>query len=232
MIAGMKRAGWTLLKLVYPLRAVCMGCGSKAGCEEDWVCPECRRSLASGWVGASPAPRGFDGMACAYRYHGAAAGIMRRMKYSGIWRLSSFMAGDMVRAYQAILPTGVDCVVPVPMHPKRRRERGYNHAELLAKEAAKRLGLECLDALERVRDTRQQARLSGRERRANLKGAIALKQSVEGRRVLLVDDVCTTGTTAVSCLEQLKCGGAINVYLLCYAQAKPRKGEGRCYRRL
>ena len=141
METGWKRAGRGLLGLVYPLRAVCMGCGTAAGCEEDWVCPECRQALASGWIGASPAPRGFDGAACAYAYRGPSAGIVRRMKYSGVKRLADFMAGDMLKAYRAIMPTGVDAVVPVPMHEKRLRERGYNHAALLARAVAEGLGL-------------------------------------------------------------------------------------------
>ena len=232
MEAGWKRAGRGLLGLVYPLRAVCMGCGTAAGCEEDWVCPECRQALASGWIGASPAPRGFDGAACAYAYRGPSAGIVRRMKYSGVKRLADFMAGDMLKAYRAIMPTGVDAVVPVPMHEKRLRERGYNHAALLARAVAEGLGLPCLDALSRVRETKQQARLSGDERRRNLRDSMALERPVEGRRVLLVDDVCTTGTTARECLRLLKRGGAVNVYLLCYAQAKPKSGERRRYRRV
>ena len=76
-----------------------------------------------------------------------------------------------------------------------------------------------LDALERVRNTRQQARLTNAERLTNLDGAFALKADVAGRRALLIDDVRTTGTTANACAEALLQGGAEAVYLLCYALA-------------
>ena len=222
MSGAFRRLGRAVLRLLYPRRAICMGCGSAVGCEEDWVCPDCRRALAQSWVGAYPPPRGITGAAHAYAYRGAASGIVKRLKYSGIRRLAPFMGADMARAYRAIEPTGVDCVVPVPMHPKRLRKRGYNHAELLARDVAGRLGLPVEDALMRVRDTTQQARLDDRERRRNLKGAIAPKVSLAGRRVLLVDDVCTTGATALACLKALRKGGAESVWLLCYAVALTR----------
>ena len=213
------------LELLYPRRAVCMGCGSGAGCREDWVCPDCRQALAKLWLGADPPPKGFDGAAYAYAYHGPVAGIVHRMKYSGVYRLAAFMGTDMVRAYRAIEPTGVDVVTWVPMHTKRLRQRGYNHARLLAEDVAARLELPCEDMLARVRDTVQQARLSDDERRRNLTDAFRLNGPVEGRRVLLVDDVCTTGATARECAQALRKGGAQAVYLLCYARAARDRGK-------
>ena len=90
-----------------------------------------------------------------------------------------------------------DLVVPVPLHPRRRRERGYDQAEALARAFAARAGAPVVDALVRRRATRQQARLSAAERRANVAGAFALTRPslVHGRRVVLVDDVVTTGAT-------------------------------------
>ena len=208
------------LKWLYPLRAACMGCGSRAGCREDWVCPDCRRTLAERWVGAAPGPEGFDGAAYSYVYAGPAAGIVNRMKYNGIHQLAGFMAEDMLRAYRFIQPTGADLVTFVPMHPRRQRLRGYNHAELLARACAEALGLPCENAVERTRDTPQQARLETEQRRENLRDAFAPARSVEGRAVLLIDDVCTTGATARGCAMALRKGGAERVYLLCYAQAR------------
>lgn len=204
---------------LFPLRAVCMGCDTGTGCREDWICPECRRALAERWIGAAPPPRDVDGAAYAYVYRGAASGVVRRLKYSGIYRLAGFMGADMARAYRAIEPTGADCVAAVPMHPKRLRRRGFNQAEKLARDVAERLELPYADALVRVRDTPQQARLDEAARRRNVKNAFALQESVAGRRVLLVDDVCTTGSTACACAKALKQGGASHVYLLCYARA-------------
>jgi len=94
--------------------------------------------------------------------------------------------------------------------------------EALARWIAGRLGLPFVEALARTRNTRQQAQLDDRERRRNLKGAFAVTADVKGRRVLLVDDVCTTGTTARCCAKALRRGGAERVYLLCYSLAKRR----------
>lgn len=212
-----------ILNLLYPKRANCMGCGAATGCREDWICPACREELAKGWVGAEPPPKGIDAAAYAYVYRGAAASIVRRLKYGGVGKLAGFMGEDMVRAYRFIEPTGADCVCCVPMHRRRLRQRGYNHAELLARDVAARLGLPYVRALERVRDTKQQARLDDRARRQNLKDAFGVREPVTGRRVILVDDVCTTGTTAVACARALRDGGAQAVFLLCYTRAKKEK---------
>lgn len=212
-----------LLKWLFPLRAVCMGCNSMAGCREDWVCPECRKKLAKSWVGAYPPPEGIDGAAFAYVYRDPAARIVRRLKYGGIARLADFMADDMCRAYSFIEPTGADCVTCTPMHEKRLRRRGYNHAELLARALATRLNLEFVDTLYCTRLVKQQARLDGEARRQNLRGAIAVKTPVPGRRVILVDDVRTTGATARTCAEALKASGAEQVFLVCYTMARGKE---------
>ena len=219
----MKKLWNVLCGLLFPRRANCMGCGAATGCREDWICPECRQDLARSWVGAEPPPRGIDAAAYGYVYRGAAAGIVRRLKYSGVGRLATFMGEDMVRAYRFIEPTGADCVTCVPMHPKRLKKRGFNHAELLARDVAARLGLPYVDALERTRNAVQQARLDDHARRANLHGAFRAAEPLSGRRVLLVDDVCTTGTTARECAAALRAGGAAGIYLLCYTRAKKEK---------
>lgn len=211
-----------LRRLVYPQNAVCMGCGSQAGHESGWLCDECRENLAKSWIGASPPPGdiGAEGVAFAYHYAGPAGGIVRNMKYRGVHRLGEMMARDMVRALAAIEPIHADMVVPVPMHFRRKKLRGYNHAELLAEIVAREKGLEMCLALQRVRPTVQQARLSGSERRNNLDQAIVSAADVRGKCVLLVDDVCTSGATAVACERALREAGAKYVYLLCYALAK------------
>lgn len=218
-----RRALDAALRLAFPTRALCMGCGGASGCREDWICPECRKALNESWIGAGKAPEGLDGAAYAYRYHAPASGIVRNLKYSGVYRLVGFMARDMVRAYRMIEPTGADCVTCVPMHPMRLRRRGYNHAERLARDVAAKLQLEYVDALECLRLPHQQARLSGEARRQNLLDSFRAKEPLDGRRILLVDDVCTTGSTAQACAEALRLGGAERVYLLCYCQAGKRE---------
>ena len=226
-MSALRRAVDWALRLLYPTRAVCMGCGSLAGCEKDWLCDECRQALAKRWVGARPLPPGcgIDGAAFAYYYQGPAGGMVRRLKYDGVHRLAEPMARAMAKAERFMEPTGAEWIVPVPMHPKRLRLRGFNHAEKLAQAVGAQLGLPCVNALSRTRNAPQQARLSEEARRANLKDAFAVNRPLEGRRILMVDDVYTTGTTARSCAQALREGGAANVYVLCFALAEQDGGQ-------
>ncbi len=227
-MTALKRVGDALLGLIYPRKAVCMGCGTHVGFARDWLCETCRENLASRWVGAARPPEGgcFDAAAYGYYYGGPASGLVRRLKYQGVARLSELMARRMADAYALIEPTGADALVPVPMHKKRLRQRGFNHAERLAEEVGAQIDLPVLNAVERVRNTRQQARLPAGERRTNLDGAFALAGDVRGRRIVLVDDVCTTGATANACARLLREGGAEAVYLLCFAVAGEKDKGG------
>jgi ComF family protein len=104
-----------------------------------------------------------------------------------------------------------DLILEVPLHEARRRERGYNQAGVLADELSVRIGVPRLaEALERVRPTRPQARLGAAERRAQLAGAFRARrpETLEGRNVLIVDDVLTTGATLEACFEVLLDAGA------------------------
>ena len=213
----LKRMGARLLELIYPRTAVCMGCGSAAGMDQPWLCPDCRKTLARRWVGAFPEPK-LDGAAAAYYYHGPAGGVVRRMKYGGVRGLAELMADDMMRAYERILPTGAEVVTAVPMHPKRLKQRGFNHAEVLARAMAARLEMPYEDVIVRTRNTVQQARLEGEERQNNLKDAFEADGPVRGRRILLVDDVYTTGETARECAIALRAAGARSVSFLSYAK--------------
>ena len=210
-----------LVRLVYPVRAVCMGCGTKAGFTRDWLCEDCRQEMASRWVGVAPPPGGglIDGAAYGYHYGGPAAGLVRNLKYRGVARLAEPMGARMVAAFAGLQPAHIDCVVPVPMHIRRQRRRGCNHALLLARAVAEGMSLPVAEAITRTRNTRQQARLSDEERLHNLDGAFAVTSDVAGKRVLLVDDVCTTGATANACAAALLEGGAEAVQLLCFCQA-------------
>lgn len=214
---GLKRMGARLVELIYPRTAVCMGCGSAVGFAQPWLCPDCRTALVKGWMGAFEDLQ-LDGSAAAFQYKGPASGMVRRMKYGGVTGLAEPMADAMLRAYDQILPTGANLVVAVPMHPKRLRRRGFNHAELLGREVAKRLDLPYANAIARTRNTAQQARLEGEERRMNLKDAFIADERVRSQRVLLVDDVYTTGETAHECAKALRKAGARGVSFLAFAK--------------
>lgn len=221
MSEGLKRAARALLELIYPIRAECMGCGTKTGFERDWLCEDCRQALANRWVGVAPPPEGglIDGAAYGYFYGGPAGGLVRNLKYRGVSRLAEPMGRQMVRALEGLQPAHIDCVTPVPMHVRRVRKRGVNQALLLAREVADGLQLPLEEALVRTRNTLQQARLDEAKRLHNLDGAFAVAGNVAGKRVLLVDDVCTTGATANACAEALLKEGASAVLLVCFCLA-------------
>jgi ComF family protein len=118
-----------------------------------------------------------------------------------------------------------DLIVPVPLHPRRLRERGFNQSGLLAGEFAHKIkALVSFDALRRKSQTLPQTRLNREERLRNVKGAFEISDAgkVRGRRILLVDDVFTTGTTLSECARTLKRkGGASEVHALTVTRALP-----------
>ena len=200
-----------------------MGCGDAVGLDRDDLCENCRAKLAKGWIGPRVPNRKFklDGAAYAYTYRGPAGGMVRNLKYGSAWVLAEAMGADVARAVEQLRIEELTFVTAVPMHPKRLRMRGRNHAEVLARSAAARLGAEYRELLCRTRNAPQQARLSTRERRINLKDAFAVppecRELVNGASILLIDDVCTTGSTAKSCARALRSAGARRVYFAAYA---------------
>jgi len=114
-----------------------------------------------------------------------------------------------------------DALVPVPLHPRRRRERGYNQSELLTRSLARRVALPCCRALVRVRPTVPQVGLTDSQRQENVRKAFRCRDAgqISGMRVLLVDDVMTTGATAASAAQALLDGGAMRVSVLTVARA-------------
>jgi len=140
------------------------------------------------------------------------------LKYQGRISLAPFLAENMgteLLRRPEHLPA--DLIVPVPLHPVRLRERTFNQAELLARALSKKLAVPCeSDLLIRCRSTRPQAELNRQERTRNVRGAFDLRGEarVKGLRILLVDDVFTTGSTAEACARLLKSAGARTVVVV------------------
>lgn len=117
---------------------------------------------------------------------------------------------------------GLEAIVPVPLHPRRRRERGFNQAQVIAAELARLKGIESVDdALVKVKNVPPQTSLPARDRRRNIRGAFRVKKNekIKGRTILLLDDVYTTGSTLRECSLALKKSGAKDVRALTIAQA-------------
>jgi ComF family protein len=146
-------------------------------------------------------------------------------KYGRMKPLARALAGNLASA----LPRDqkFDVVVPMPLHWRRKWQRGFNQAELLARRTARRCGIPVANAVRRIRPTSAQAGLSNAQRRENVAGAFRFKtrRAIQGRRVLLIDDVMTTGATASACALALKRGGAASVTLLALARVDRRLFE-------
>jgi ComF family protein len=170
--------------------------------------------------------------------HGLYAGTMRSLlhllKYDGLEPIASKLGGLLATRVAAVegLPTKM-LVVPTPLYPGKRRERGFNQAELLARAACGAMrklnpkweGEIAPGILVRQRATRSQAGLANAERRRNLRGVFSVPQpeKLRGRDVLLIDDIYTTGTTARACSAALKKGGAARVWVATVARAQKRE---------
>jgi ComF family protein len=163
--------------------------------------------------------RGFDAAYSFSAYDGVVRKLIHLYKYERIRTLSRPLADLLARALP--LDERFDCIVPVPLHWIRRWKRGFNQSELLARVLARRAGLPLLKALRRSRPTKVQAGLSNHARRQNVLKAFRARP-VEGKRILLIDDVMTTGATATACAQALKRAGAARVALLTVARADRR----------
>jgi ComF family protein len=150
-----------------------------------------------------------------FSYEGPAKNAIHRLKFSG-WRT---VAGALAAAMAATSPAEADIVTWVPLARRRRAERGYDQAQALAHALAPLLGLPDRALLRRKASTGAQARRPGTERRSAMAGAFAAVSRVTPRRVLLVDDVLTTGATAADCARALVEAGARQVHVVTAARA-------------
>ena len=166
--------------------------------------------------------RGFDAAYCFGGYEGVLRELIHLFKYGRIKTLARPL-GDLLAA---ALPRDQEwhALVPVPLHWRRQWKRGFNQSELLAQAIARRTALPVVKALRRVHATQTQAGLSNTNRRRNVAAAFRCRraETVAGKKILLIDDVMTTGSTAAACALALKRAGARKVALLTVARVDRR----------
>jgi len=173
------------------------------------VCPRCRRTR-----------RLIDRARAIGAHDGALRAIVHALKYEGRRSLARTL-GALMRQRGAEILVGVACAVPVPLHPSRRRERGFNQAADLARH----VGVPVVSALARVRATATQTGLPAAQRHRNVRDAFALTRAgraLAGQSVVLIDDVSTTGATLEACARALKGGGVTEVRALTAARVVGR----------
>src|SRR5437660_4117730 len=222
------------VSLLYP--SVCTICGRsiRAG---EYLCDECEGkitrivapfcekcsepfegAITSAFTCANCAHRTiyFDAAVAAYRGRGIVRQMIHEFKYGRQIHLRHLVAQWLHAALddERLCGRRFDVIVPVPLHPARQRERGFNQASLLAELLSAQTSIPVKPVLERIRYTTTQTALDRSERMENLHNAFRLRKNadVRGLRVLLIDDVLTTGSTLNECSRVLKRAGALSVY--------------------
>ncbi len=219
------------LDLLFPKR--CVGCGK----EGDFICYSCRSSLPRIMPPmcprcGRPQPSGIlcpncvswraeiDGIRSPFRFDGVMRQAIHQLKYRNLRALAAPLA-RLLNDYLTTNPVPGEVLVPVPLHRKRLRERGYNQSSLLARELGKLVNLPVVDdCLTRERHAPPQARTATvGERQSNVANAfVGRDQRLRGRQVLLIDDVSTSGATLNACAIALKTAGATSVWGLVLAR--------------
>jgi ComF family protein len=231
VLAQLTKLRGAALDILFP--QYCVGCGKEgsficASCLQSLphlelpICPRCGLPQHNGKLCASCRDweAKIDGIRSPFRFDGVIRSAIHQLKYRNLRAIAPSLA-RLMSEYMSINDINADLVVPIPLHHRRLRERGYNQAALLARELAKLMGLP-LDESSLVREkyVLPQARTkSVEERRANVHGAFAChRDNMREKKVLLIDDVATSGATMNSAALVLKSAGAAAVWGLALAR--------------
>ncbi len=200
-------------RIVYFREAICLRCGRALPCPRALVCHHCRRFSFP-----------FEYARAVAVYASPLREALHAFKYAGVVSLAKFFGGLLVEYCEANpFLCQVDCVLPVPLHPWREKERGFNQSLLLAQEVGRSFQLPLLTkGVNRIKPTLPQTGLSMKERRRNVQGAFQVedKESVHRKNILIVDDVLTSRATVASLAQTLKRAGCGKVFVLALASGR------------
>jgi competence protein ComFC len=220
IIDGFRHAAEFAIDFVYPKR--CAGCERRG----TWLCDSCATALplfAIPWCDRCGVPGTYLQCKCHSTpnileqvrsvgpFDGWLRGAIVHYKYHGEWARTAQLGAQLASTVAHL--QGVDALIPVPLHPTRLRQRGFNQSLLLAQQAGDLLSLDVMDALIRTRRTDAQVDLGAKQRVANVAGAFAAQPNiaVAGLSIVLIDDVITTGSTLSACAAALTAAGAASV---------------------
>ena len=240
-----------LSEYLFAPRAICQGCGSVLGSDQGLLCSSCYSKLqplylenrsetsicqnCGGIKISSRCPSchmrltGTLRAFASYEYVEPIRHMIHALKFMGTWRVSEWMAGEMLKTLKSVPQYTATAIVPVPLHPLRKLQRGYNQSEKIAFELSKLIDVPVKPLLKRTKYTHQQAKLDANSRRKALKGAFKADSQLSGERILLLDDVRTTGTTLIRCAEALFQAGAEEVAVITLAVSLKKTTSARKY---
>ncbi len=210
-----------LLQLLFPAR--CVLCRKILEKEEKDLCPSCRRE-ALPYTDTKRNIHFLDSFVAVWYYEGKVRGSLLRFKFRGARGYAQAYGRLLAQKVRQTYPEGFDVLTWVPVSPRRKRSRGYDQVELLAGAVGRELDMVPIRTLRKTRHNRRQSGISDpSQRRANVLGVYQTEdpQRICGKRILLLDDILTTGATASECGRMLLTAGAKEVY--CAAVAAARK---------
>lgn len=222
------RIVYWLLNLLFPPK--CILCRHVLRDQELDLCRSCRvdaPEYPAGMIKKSVSDKNdlhfLDSFTAVWYYEGYVRRSILRYKFRRARNLAGGFGRLLAMKIRSDYADGFDLISFVPVSPQRRRKRGYDQAELLAAAAGSELGMKYVRVLKKIRNNPPQSGTSGAHRKANVLGAyrVESEDNVRGKRILLVDDVLTTGATADECARMLMTAGAAEVR--CAVLATPRK---------
>jgi len=227
--AALKHCGGAALEFLYP--TVCIVCGSRTNAKTAVVCKPCwqklprnSRNVISQGTRTVGRKTYFSYIAWRFEYSENLRAAVHFFKFNDFSNLAARFGREMTETLLSRTElAAADALVPVPLHRARMRERGYNQSELLASVISLRADIPVARALERIKNNRPQASLASRaEKITNVKGIFQQRSgfSVRGKRVLLIDDVVTTGATVNECAKVLTRAGAREIMVLAASFAR------------
>ena len=203
--------------------SLCYICNDLLDNDQKIICPECWNKIPpyKNISDKTLENRHFSKTFILFQFDETVRILIHLFKYKDHLSLTRYFARQSLCAHPALKNEVYDALVPVPLHKTRIRERGYNQSEVLAKALADLYGisLRC-DYLQRIRPTKSQTKISHQEREKNVLNAFRCQVSLDNKRVLLIDDVITTGSTVDACAKILKEAGAakIDVFAIAHPQ--------------
>lgn len=227
VFSGFQLFFYTVIELIYP--PLCQLCHQRLLKEENIICLKCWNQIPKLFCSLVeihlPARQkvNFSRAYAVWDFNTQIQQVIHLFKYSGVSRLAQPIAAQMVESIQEDADyLQADGLVPVPLHPGRQRERGYNQSLLLCKEISKIIRIPVIPGnLKRIRYTETQTHLSALKRLENVEKAfqIVKPELINNKNIILVDDVLTTGSTLNACAAELKNAGAKQIFVLTAVRA-------------